>query len=354
MNGVLPGQEPFIDLVQVRTRDSFGSGLLIGPGIVLTALHCVADPKNGWRERADIGLYLWRELVGVGGAPQERQVDAAVAWRGEGANPPDLAVLRTLRDAPEPMREWQRSALPVNDTDARAIGFPDITAGNNVVGGREELNVGGKAIYSGYSNRTVTFNSTSAINSTRTTGWQGLSGGPLVIGDGGIVGVMRNVDDRWDRRSALNAEPINLQLEEAGNYELKRLLSILREPQPQLRPVPANPSDPDFHYLSEYVYMLNRTDEVGAAYAGISRCVGKNPVELLVAGEPADLCLEFYNRLWRQFLSGDDIVPANDRAQTLQGLQSEARKRSPPISAECRRPSIGRAPISSLPPPKGF
>jgi V8-like Glu-specific endopeptidase len=58
-----------VDLVQVRTEKPFGSGLLIGPGLVLTALHCVADPDNGWSPHQTIAVNLWRDLSGLDGAP---------------------------------------------------------------------------------------------------------------------------------------------------------------------------------------------------------------------------------------------------------------------------------------------
>ena len=48
--------EPFVDLVQVRAEGAFGTGLLVGRGHVLTALHCVCNPDNGWQVRSDVGV----------------------------------------------------------------------------------------------------------------------------------------------------------------------------------------------------------------------------------------------------------------------------------------------------------
>ena len=62
MAGIPPESEPFIDLVQIRAKGSFGTGLLVGRGLVLTALHLVCDPKKDWQARTDLGVYLLREL----------------------------------------------------------------------------------------------------------------------------------------------------------------------------------------------------------------------------------------------------------------------------------------------------
>jgi len=59
---VTPDNAPFVDLVQVRAEGNFGTGLLVGRGLVLTALHCVCNPDNGWQVRNNVGVYPLREL----------------------------------------------------------------------------------------------------------------------------------------------------------------------------------------------------------------------------------------------------------------------------------------------------
>jgi hypothetical protein len=88
----------FLDLVQVRTEKPFGSGLLVGPGLVLSALHCVADPDNGWSLYQTIAVNLWRDLFGLEGtSPNGRSYRATVIWRPlilTDAAPPDIVVLQ--------------------------------------------------------------------------------------------------------------------------------------------------------------------------------------------------------------------------------------------------------------------
>jgi hypothetical protein len=79
-----PEIEAFGDLVQVRAKGAFGTGLLVGPGLVLTALHCVCDPNRDWAVRSRVGIYLLRELQ----KGEERHHNARIVWPRIGAVTP--------------------------------------------------------------------------------------------------------------------------------------------------------------------------------------------------------------------------------------------------------------------------
>src|SRR5690348_13367411 len=94
--GVDASNKPYVDLVQVNCLaegglpPSFGSGLLVGRGVVLTALHCVAVKEQEWRERKNIQLVLWRDLE----AHDVQFFEAHIAWPPTPRrNAPDFAIL---------------------------------------------------------------------------------------------------------------------------------------------------------------------------------------------------------------------------------------------------------------------
>src|SRR5262249_55547118 len=100
----------FFDLVQVRSPSAFGSGLLVGRGIILTALHCVAIKEQGWRDRDAITVYLWRDLLRDDAKPYTAQVVWPPMPRNDPAdiavlaiNSPDLPQPQVL---PEPLEQW--------------------------------------------------------------------------------------------------------------------------------------------------------------------------------------------------------------------------------------------------------
>lgn|GEM_PF-3702775 len=57
---VVPDNEPFVDLVQVRASGAFGTGLLVGRGLVLTALHGVPPAVLGFfTVRSQVRGWSW-------------------------------------------------------------------------------------------------------------------------------------------------------------------------------------------------------------------------------------------------------------------------------------------------------
>src|SRR4051794_11625784 len=122
-----PDNKPFVDLVQVRAAGAFGTGLLVGRGIVLTALHCVADPKAGWRLRDNVGVYLLRELQ----QKTERHLKAHfIGGKEDVADPADVALLAI--EGPDPPRAlgcFGFCELPQEPVLGSMRGFPAVAAG---------------------------------------------------------------------------------------------------------------------------------------------------------------------------------------------------------------------------------
>ena len=300
----------FCDLVQIR-GGSFGSGLLVGPGLVLTALHCVADPARGWRFHDVTEVVLWRELAGFGGAaPVERGWSARVVWPPAppvGGDPPDIALLRLADDPPPPapMRRHplRYGRLGIESEGTAALGFPKLAAGEALRGGRQENALSGRANLASVSARAIRFTSDHIPGADDWQQWRGLSGGPL-LRDGVLVGVMRGVQERFRTDRTLTAEPLALLLEGPDGPALQHRLRA----EPEAAAAPAAPAiaaaDPGFADLFQHIYTLDRRAETAAARAAIRPHVGKCPVELLVTGRPADLCNAFFERLWR-----DDLPP---------------------------------------------
>src|SRR4029077_12782133 len=130
--------------VQIRCDGSFGSGLLVGQGIVLTALHCVADPDQRWRDRGPVGVYLWRDLY----SGQEREYPGRIAWPAERRSPADLAVVVIDgEDAPQSQLTYHYHQVPLGQVAVSARGFPKAAAGTGLPGGRVEILLAGSASF---------------------------------------------------------------------------------------------------------------------------------------------------------------------------------------------------------------
>ncbi len=205
---VAPEEAPFIDLVQVRAGGAFGTGLLIAPGIVLTALHLVWDSAQVGGRRDRLGIYLLRDLQNptVG----ERHLDARVVWPNLetlSENPADVAVLEVLGTAPPlPSVVHRFGELPQTPTMGSARGFPACTKGAKLPGGRIERDQPGRVTYSSRTRRALTIDATGPHELEGLKRWGGLSGGPLFAG-GLIVGVMREVPNGW-KGEEIEAEPL--------------------------------------------------------------------------------------------------------------------------------------------------
>jgi hypothetical protein len=215
--------EPFVDLVQVRAEGAFGTGLLVGRGLVLTALHCACNPEGDWRVRNDLGVYLLRDLQrGV-----ERHLSAHVVWPrtdGLGKHPPDIAVLQIVGvDPPSALVRHRFGALPRTPTMGSARGFPATSKGS-LPGGRIEHDQPGRVTYTSLTRRALTIDATGPHDLKGLQRWAGLSGGAL-LANGLIVGVMREVPDGW-QGEAIEAEPLALLLQDEADTSLRTLLGI--------------------------------------------------------------------------------------------------------------------------------
>lgn len=233
-----PDAKLFGDLVQIRCVGSFGSGLLVRPGVVLTALHCVADPAdNRWLPRENLQVFLWRDLAGLDRHKgREQKYIASIAWPPTlSAGLPDIAVL-TLEGAelPEPFVLRDFTDLPIHEFNASILGFPKLAKEGLIPGGRGELHLAGKAFYSQATNRKILFNAYSSLTNIEGAkgddvgfrdSWAGLSGGPLLLGST-VLGVIREVPMYWDRTRVLEAEPLDGPLRDPQNADLRRLLCL--------------------------------------------------------------------------------------------------------------------------------
>jgi hypothetical protein len=221
---VTPDNEPFIDLVQIRAEGVFGTGLLVGRGLVLTALHCACDPKRQWRVRDRLGVYPLRDLQqGV-----ERHLDAHILWPRREAlreRPPDVAVLRIDGDdPPAPLVEHKFGELPRTPTMGSARGFPASAKGSLLPGGRIEHDQPGRVTYTSATRRALTIDATGPHNLEGLQRWAGLSGGPLFT-NGLVVGVMREVPEGW-KGEAIDAEPLPPLLRDEADASLRTLLGV--------------------------------------------------------------------------------------------------------------------------------
>ena len=205
--GVTPDNEPFVDLVQIRAAGAFGTGLLVGRGLVLTALHCVRDPEHGWQTRNDLGVYLLRDLQ----RGEEHHYSARIKWPCTDTfddNPRDVAVLQ-IDDADPPealVRNRRFGEIPRDPTTGSARGFPKATSGPQLPGGRIEHNQPGRVTYTSETRHALTIDATGRHELENRERWAGLSGGPLLVNEL-IIGVMREVPEGW-KGEAVEAEPL--------------------------------------------------------------------------------------------------------------------------------------------------
>ena len=221
---VPPEKKPFIDLVQIRAEGAFGTGLLVGPGLVLTALHCVCALEGSPRPRARLGVYLLRDLWDG----EEVHLQASIVWPrlvSLTERPPDVAVLRIDCDAsPDALAEHRFGELPWVSTDGSARGFPKSAEGAELPGGRTERDQPGRVHFTSVTRRALTIDATGRHELEGWERWAGLSGGPL-LANGLIVGVMRQVPDGW-KGEAIEAEPLAPLLRDETDPSLRLLLGI--------------------------------------------------------------------------------------------------------------------------------
>lgn len=218
------GQERFIDLVQIRAEGEFGTGLLVGHGLVLTALHLVRDRGLGWRIRERVGVYLLRELQ----KNNRHHYAARIVWpQAEefGENPPDVAVLQIEgHDPPAAQTKHHFGAIPQKSIRGSALGFPKASEGSGLPDKRIERDQPGWIHLTSITRRALTISSTSRPTMESRYAWRGLSGGPL-FGNGFVIGVMREVPDGWSG-DEIEAEPLAPLLEDVADQSLRNLLGV--------------------------------------------------------------------------------------------------------------------------------
>jgi hypothetical protein len=237
-----------LDLVQIRTEKRFGSGLLVGPGLVLTALHCVADPENDWSRYGGIGVNLWRDLVGSQGKlPKEHSYRATVVWHPDvdrAVVPPDIALLKLDveqdEQLPHPMRNGPLfyAQLGLGDSKVVTTGFPELLKArhnaktaiqkNPLPGDRGEGAFSGWANLFQSSSPTISFTSRLITSQAGWEPWSGLSGGPLFRGNA-LVGVMRGGQPQFRVDRNLEAEPLAPLLRDRKFKRLAEMLGAQEE-----------------------------------------------------------------------------------------------------------------------------
>jgi Trypsin-like peptidase domain len=313
---ITPETRPFYDLVQIRCSGiepdpgTVGSGLLVGHGIILTALHVVAAKTQGLADRAEIKVYLWRTLRK--GDP--RVYAARVIWPlGPRKDLPDLAILAIDGDdAPKPGVPCTYCELPEKGFAADARGFPKAAAGVALMGGREEHRQFGSAGFSNESRNTFSFKSDAASADEGPDAWGGLSGGPLFNGPD-LVGVMREVPRGFNGRDNLEAEVLPALLR--NDMKLRTILKVTWPP-PRPDPDADRLTQRELQRLTPFLYTLDRTTLVNAAVGQVAGHMGHRPVEILVTGRPADRGRDFFMRIWWEIQKSFDptVVVAPDTA----------------------------------------
>jgi WD40 repeat protein len=284
---ITPEDEPFVDLVQVRAEGAFGTGLLVGRGLVLTALHCVCDLKAACRIRP-FGVYLFRDLRNR----VERDLDAKVIWpkmEGLTKNSPDVAVLQIEGDdPPAPMVKYRFGELPRTPTIGCVRGFPACDKDSPLLpGGRIERNQPGRVTFTSRTRRALTIDATGPHDLEGVERWMGLSGGPLLVNEL-IVGVMREVPAGW-KGEAIEAEPLPLLLRNDADPSLRTLLGVK---------LPLAPSSEPFQGAAAYSVIgkeaheaSNRTLETAAAKPFFGRSEDLAILDGAIAGKDRGVLL---------------------------------------------------------------
>ncbi|MFK4500520.1 hypothetical protein ABIF86_004811 [Bradyrhizobium japonicum] len=292
-------KDRFLDLVQIQstTPDKSGTGWLVRPGLVLTALHCVADEKT-WQRANAIDAYLWREL----NEGKERPIAANVEWSlpvSTGRQPIDIALL-SLAEAAMPHRPLQFADWPQDNLTAWTMGFPRAQAQNQGEDGLGEVNLSGTCSTLSRSPPAISFKSTIRMRTDNVDAWKGLSGGPLVVGEM-IVGVMRRFPKGWDGTDQLEAEPLGEVLRQ--NKRLCELLGV-GLPLRQARAATAAILPDEFRRLSEIIHFFDRTAVVGNVLDIIGKAVADGTsVEIIAVGEEQDRCDDLATRIHEEALA---------------------------------------------------
>jgi hypothetical protein len=288
--------DPFFDLVKIQSSDpdKSGTGWLVRPGLVLTALHCVTHDES-WRRADKVYAYLGRELT----KKKIRAIDANIVWPKplpEGGQPPDIALLELLGDdkTTSPRRELQFGDWPLNDTAAWTVGYPQAQEENNPRSLTPHVNLPGTCWTLAEEPPTIGFNSNVSVPPSKADAWKGLSGGPLVVGNF-ILGVMRRYPNGWDPARVLEAEPITTLLSQ--NQKLCDLLGA-RLPLPRARNIAPMPVPPEFRKLSQIIHFFDRT-EIATTVKNTIRDARREgtSVEIIAYGREVDRCDDLVMRI---------------------------------------------------------
>lgn len=297
-------QDRFLDLVQVQstTPNQSGTGWLVRPGLVLTALHCVADEKT-WQRANKVDVFLWREL----NRGEERPIPATVVWPPDvprGRPPPDIAVLSLNGplNAPKdlPNDKLQFADWPQDNLVAWTMGFPRAQGIVQPLGGPGEVNLPGTCWTWARSAPTIGFKSTVGLPSDKKDLWKGLSGGPLVA-SGMIVGVMRRYPEKWDGADLLEAEPLGELLK--AEESLRTLLGT-ELPLPKARASSPTILPAEFRKLSEIIHFFDRTKVAGSVLDTIATAIADGTsVEIIALGREEDRCDDLASRIQEEALA---------------------------------------------------
>lgn len=286
----------FFDLVMIQSTNpnKSGTGWLVRPGLVLTALHCVADEEKAWRRADKVYAYLGRELT----KKNVRAIAAKIVWSGSipqgGVSPPDVALLELNEKTATPRRELQFGDWPEDHTIAWTVGYPQAQAQNNPLLQAAHVNLPGKSWMFSEDPPTIAFSSTVSVPADKAQAWKGLSGGPLVTGNL-IVGVMRRFPDGWSATNLLEAEPMGTLL--SRNRDLCDLLGV-RLPLPKPRIIAPMPVPPEFRKLSEIIHFFDRKEIAEIVVNTIhDASVDGTSVEIVAHGREVDRCDDMVSRI---------------------------------------------------------
>ena len=215
-----------------RSVRSRGTGFLVAPGIVLTALHVVANRRTDPPEPIGGEIMVTFPGFATGASIRENLWNATEDW-----------VLLDLRERPDcrpmPLADWQNSSTPFE-----TFGFPDANPRDGMVqSGRiksHNAELDGTVAFQLFSEEAAAGNGAPA---------KGLSGAPVIVDDA-VVGLLRFAlmdQQRQTVAGTLYACPVVAVMERAGD--------LLPIPDPchglpglPKRPLPAEP----FRYLQHF------------------------------------------------------------------------------------------------------